>query len=272
MLRLIAALVVANVLVAQGQAADIRSQVWNGKRYHIIITGKIEAGDEKSFRDVALSIFKQGNVISAVSLYSPGGNVRAAMAIGKEIRETAAETVGPWVFKGKRVCSIGSAHEDRNDQTGNCDCRDACFFIWAGGTGRLGELIGIQKPAYNNEDYAGLNDEDARKAFSGLNKEAVSYLRQMSVPEKFIHKMFEEGNQANYYLSQPEITEFNNRPAALAKSLEAGCGPRPARGSEGSIGELANSLSVKWGNCVSPIIESNLADYAQRYVAKYDQH
>jgi hypothetical protein len=271
MLRLIAALVFANVLVTQAQAADIRSQAWNGKRYHVIITGKIEAGDEKSFRDVALSIFKQGNVISAVSLYSAGGNVRAAMAIGKEIREMAAETVGPWVFKGKRVCPIGSAHEDRNE-TGNCDCRNACFFIWAAGTGRLGELMGIQRPTYNNEDYAGLNDEDARKAFSGLNKEAVSYLRQMNVPERFIHKMFEEGNQENYYLSQPEIGEFNNHDASFARSLEASCGPRPVRGTEGSIGELVASLSVKWGNCVGPLIEASLASGAQRYVAKYDQH
>ena len=61
----------------------------------VLIFGELKNGDEKKFRATMQQGIRQGCVFPKVTIYSPGGSLSAAIAIGEDIRRIYAVTAAP---------------------------------------------------------------------------------------------------------------------------------------------------------------------------------
>ncbi|MGH6622775.1 MAG: ATP-dependent Clp protease proteolytic subunit, partial [Burkholderiaceae bacterium] len=106
-----------------------------------------------------------------VYLRSPGGNVLAALEMGKMIRERSAEATVPYGAK----------------------CSSACTLVLAGGVRRSvyaeGAAIGIHRPFFPSEMFAALDRAEARAHYEALTKHVKQYLRDMGMSERLFERM-----------------------------------------------------------------------------------
>lgn len=86
----------------------------------IIIVGLIESGDEEKFRALVVRRLKQNACVGLIKVYSPGGDLDVAIAIGRQVRALHARTQAPLIGKvhsqagpiegpveGQRYCNFG---------------------------------------------------------------------------------------------------------------------------------------------------------------------
>lgn len=131
----------------------------------ISINGEITNATAKQF-DYAMKLMPKEDSIS-VFLNSPGGDLYAAMAIGRTIRK-AEQTVAVAVMDDAK-------------------CYSACVFILAGGEQRIRRgSIGIHRP------YSAAPSSDARQSeqwFAKISADSKTYLREMRVREALYDDM-----------------------------------------------------------------------------------
>lgn len=158
---------VAGILATCGVralAADIAAEPVPGTSNAIIsIEGNIESGDEVRFANVALRTDQ-----AIVVLSSPGGNLVAAMEIGRAIRLKGFSTLVPDGF----------------------GCASACAIAWLGGATRYmgpGAKIGFHAASMAGQDQA----DSAANAVMG------AYLNQLGLPLNAI-----------VYVTTPQPTEI----------------------------------------------------------------
>lgn len=161
--------------IAEGADIFVRNGV-----VHII--GKIEAGDDARFRSVVLDQIRRpsGQPVERVRIYSPGGNLKAALGIGDQVSALQLDTWVPSVFipnrnnvtntdllRGRRTCTVGDKSVTFDPTTGEgdagCQCASACFVIWATGATREGDLVGVHRPAFDAAEFAGLRQIGQRR-------------------------------------------------------------------------------------------------------------
>ncbi len=117
-----------------------------------------------------------------VGLNSKGGDVVAAMEMGKILREHRAWI---WVFPGS-------------------ECSSACVLILAGGMDRniCNETkIGVHRPIFNEEYFSNLDFDDATKLYTKLTDELHSYLLNMGIKDSLFEKMMSIKSNEVEYLS-----------------------------------------------------------------------
>jgi hypothetical protein len=98
-----------------------------------------------------------------VTIQSPGGDVGAAMSIGREIRKRAGE-----VFS-------------------NGPCHSACVFLAMGGVERNIAGIGLHRPYFANVDTDVLAEADAR--YKKMLRRIADYLYEMNISEDVLRVM-----------------------------------------------------------------------------------
>ena len=176
---------------------------------HVYVVGRIESSDAEKFRAAVLSAMDRGCYVEQVAVYSPGGDLTAAMNIGDQISVLAIETLGPTQLEIElksmpspqptRTCMLepvdffdyikvirgkGAPRATRkmvfHPRTGNgdpsCTCASACFFIWLGGAKRSGNFMLVHRPYFDPKDYANMTITEAKQAYSYLTKESRTYL------------------------------------------------------------------------------------------------
>lgn len=131
----------------------------------ITIDGEITSAAAKQF-DYAVKLMPSKKVIT-VSLNSPGGDLYAAMAIGRAIRQVEQSVaVAVW--------------EDAK-------CYSACVFVLAAGEQRIRRgSIGIHRP------YSAVPSSDVRQSeqwFTKISTDSKTYLREMRVREALFDDM-----------------------------------------------------------------------------------
>jgi len=72
------------------------------KLLYVNMWGKIEKGDDETFKALVLPHIRSGHVLFKVNVFSSGGNVEAAMGIGNQIRTLQAITEAPNRFYDRR--------------------------------------------------------------------------------------------------------------------------------------------------------------------------
>lgn len=171
---------IAAALVLLGHpvaAADLRTETrdgWFGKAGVIRVDGQLERGDAARFRALAddltkrpLGAFVEGTKAIVVRLDSEGGSVAAALEIGRLVRERFMVTEVP---KG-------------------AECASACVYILAAGVERtVGEdaEIGLHRPYFDAEDFAGLTAQQARAKYAALAEVVRAYWYDMGgLPDAF---------------------------------------------------------------------------------------
>src|SRR5262249_17527218 len=82
------------------------------------------------------------------------------------------------------------------DPKANYMCTSACFFIFVAGITRTDEVnlqdprLGIHRPYVSDSDLRTLSGDQAITAASGVRATVENYLKEMSVPAKYVDLMF----------------------------------------------------------------------------------
>ena len=99
----------------------------------ILIEGPIVKGDFKRFQYFVFAFS-----VDTVWLASPGGDIAEAMMIGQLVRRLKMQVWAPerMLIKGGIQLVVISDHD-------NNLCASACFFIYAAGTRRSGDVLGV---------------------------------------------------------------------------------------------------------------------------------
>lgn len=215
-------------LPSYSSAAQFVSNQWYGNAFHIELSGPITVGDNDRFRKLVLSEIRSGHLVSGVQLNSPGGNVSEALGIGRAIRQLKASTYAPSLRSGQRLCQTGSLDNIIYEDSSNCECASACSLIWEAGVGRLGELVGIHRPRYDETAYKDLTPDQATKQYSEVLEETTRYFAEMEVPEWLSSRMYSVPSSDMHYLTDTELQQFSNSSPALGELVIARCGNVPS--------------------------------------------
>lgn len=162
-------------------AADIRPFIHGSGSYReIVIEGNIEPGDFETFIRIVRE--NQGQV-SAVRIFSPGGDFYEAMKIGRAMRALELGSMVPMRDPSSRPsCGDGGFGPKPNDPK-NCTCASACFFIHIGGIHRGGTFLAVHRPYFVKGKFGKLSQAEAKKAFDALQNSARDYMQEMGVPK-----------------------------------------------------------------------------------------
>ena len=270
--------------------------------FHII--GQIGATDGDRFRQKMLKAIEEGCRPEKAILYSPGGDLRAAIDIGRQLAVLQMHTEAPEVLlfgepydaivARRRACHFRGKVFWFNPVTQegdrNCVCASACFFIWAAGTKRFGNVVIIHRPYFDPKVYAQLPASQARHAFEELTREARAYLASFEVPDVLVSRMLAVNSRDGSLLSGPEIKQLRSRrffeelviarcgrsereldAANKAASTRASDSARK-RGKEPSVGDLVGAMIVETGadaGCEATVHNELLSQGRTEYVLKY---
>jgi hypothetical protein len=259
------------------QAAGIYVTEGTGTARNVTIIGQIESGDEEKFRRLAVATIKNGYWIGMVRIFSPGGNVEAAIGIGEQIRSMRASTIAPMLMdqpSGLRLCitdifSPPNMHTLQFDtRTGsgnrNCDCASACFLIWAAGVGRQGNVVGMHRPFFNPKEFAGLTAEEANRRYAVVIDHQKTYLNKMGIPPYFSDLLFAHSSQQMRYLTKQELQIFPPLEPGTDELRLARCGQRPGN-------NASEAIRIRYYNCTQAIYEEASRAGNAEYLRRYDR-
>lgn len=144
---------------------------------HISVTGPIGLGSPQALA-LALEQAKRkpsmwtasGDAMIPVFLNSPGGNVGAAVAMGRLLRAYAAEVY------------VDSDHR----------CASACILVLAGGVTRTaftGGQLYIHRPFFDASMFAGLSFDASQRKYAALTSGVQKYLSEMGLADDLFHSM-----------------------------------------------------------------------------------
>lgn len=210
-------------------------------RADIVVEGPIYEGDAAEFRAVVDAILDDGMRVHIARLNSPGGSVTEAFKIGDAIRllklDTAAPTKLIW----------------------NASCDSACFLVWAAGTGRYGDDLGIHRPIYNPTEFARFTPEKASVEYRALADRVEGKLGEWGVPDTVIGRMMAVSSLDIEELDEATITELREDPA-FSELVIARCGYAPY--SSGPIRPI-------FDDCPGEVLNERLDEGIRQYRAAY---
>ena len=177
----------------------------------ILIEGPIVKGDFKRFQYLVLS------GVGTVWLASPGGDLAEAMKIGQLIRRMKLSVWAP--DANKRSWSI-MIHV--NDPQNNL-CASACFFIYAAGVDRRGDILGIHRPRITEEDLRSMSMEQAALGQLSTGEVTSTYLRQMGIPNSIIERMNSTKPNDIQWIGENEMKSLSGYIPEYQDWLDAKC-------------------------------------------------
>ena len=202
-------------------------------------------GDAQKFRKVLNA--KTPHI--RVKIFSPGGNLLEAMAIGEIIRESFIEVVSPSSWECFNIQHSTAEYPwwpKKEPTTTACTCYSACFVIWSAGINRFGgkntdweifgrpgiseyirpeqSFIGIHRPRFGAEYFSGLSAREAKVKYDELLLDLVEYLRKMDIPPSITERMSGVASADLYILSERELESLLGFVPAIEEWIESKCG------------------------------------------------
>ena len=165
-------------LLSAAYSADVYPYI-SGDYRIAVIEGEIEKGDYEKFIEL---IWENQGEINGVALFSPGGDFREAMKLGRAFRELQLTSSVPSKEADGLPSCEWSSSPPRDPE--NCTCASACFFAHVGGVHRSGTYLAVHRPYFDPSAYAELPRDEAQSAFDRLQEEAKAYMDEMDVPTK----------------------------------------------------------------------------------------
>lgn len=225
-----------------GSAADVRP-VLTGNYNAVVIEGDIVSGDFDAFINIVRE--NQGR-ISTVYIFSPGGDFREAMKIGRAMRDLGLISQAPRISEtGKPVCDdyLGLDIKPRNNK--NCICASAGFFIHIGGVFRSGSYLVVHRPSFASKEFGNLSEEAAKKAFNALQDSAKLYMKDMGVPTHIQEDVLGIPSDKGILLDEKTVfTYFTGYIPHLHEWLNKKCPPVSSSSSDGLDGYREKLLSI----------------------------
>jgi len=190
-----------------------------------VLIGTVVQGDDEKF-----ARFYRDNhpFLERFLLISPGGNVAAALNIGRLFRKYLIEALAPFEEHDTRGNSIRMRPWGTNGQTVDwcsgqqqCTCASACALIWFGAVEREGQ-VGLHRPMTNDPAFKALPSAEASTAYRRILGIVTAYLEEMEVPTPMIDAMVSTGSSEIEWVDS-ETTGLR-RPASIAEWEDASCG------------------------------------------------
>ncbi len=207
----------------------------------IYIKGDIVTGDAEKF----LQVLQQNHpFVSTVILASHGGNLAEAIEIGQLVRKYLLITVVPSlpqtvainsgrldIFPGGFISD--GQHLSTALRTGtalttlcqgmDCFCASACTDIWASGSIRYGNFLGVHQvftEQVENRDNVGLSPASVRR----MQPEALAYnqqyLENVEIPEKLLKQLADTSPYGVSWVAPGDMRQMTFPPSTL-KLLES---------------------------------------------------
>jgi hypothetical protein len=247
-------------------SATFETTVLWGPRESIIMRGVIDHGDDEKFRQVVLGRLNQGRLIDDVRLFSPGGDVDAAIGIGKQISVLGIATRAPQrAPNGSNSCFTGGVGSPRQETGSSCTCESACSLIWMSGGPRIGNVVGIHAPRYDEAFFRSLSADEAEAQYKVVVQKIKEYLQPFDLPDFVQREMYQSSSQQMHFLSDSEIYQLRNVDEGRNEYGIAKCGAYPSSG-----GDIHTNPAIKkWADCDYPLEEAHDRKGAQRYLQVY---
>lgn len=153
----------------------------NGKEV-VLISGEIlEDETPKKLLDLVKS-----SGVDTVSFDSEGGNIMAALELGRAIRKAGLDTY----------------------QEQGRECASACSLLFVSGVNRRADdqVIGVHQSWFDTE--AGIDMEEAVSAVQELTADMLTYLIEMGVDPKLLQLSLTTPSDDMHYLSTDEMVEL----------------------------------------------------------------
>lgn len=165
------------------------------------ISGTIERGDKDQLSAWLQNSYALGKPTpTAIVLNSPGGNLAEAISMAELIEKFMLITAVP---------------SDR-------ECHSACVFLFIAGAERqhYGNL-GIHRPYFRQQYFAGLPFEDAQLKYRELLNSASKWLEERHISPGIIEKMMQTPSNDIHFLQKEEIARHS---ITADEWLNAKCG------------------------------------------------
>ena len=185
-----------------------------------VLLGTIVQGDDEK-----LANFYRNNhpFLGNFLLISPGGNVAAAVNIGRLFRKYLIQALAPVeVSRGIRQRPwIDAAGQIINWCSGQqCACASACALIWFGAVEREGQ-VGLHRPMTNDPTFKDLPPAEASKAYRRMLGIVTTYLDEMEVPKPMIDAMVSTSSSEIRMVDSDD--SGLRRPPSIAEWEDASC-------------------------------------------------
>lgn len=180
------------------------------------IEGEIVEGDYAVFETAV----RNTSNADTVWLASPGGDLAEAMKIGRLVRELKLSV---WVpSKNGLLFPMVNAKQ-------NAVCASACFFIYAAGVDRRGEILGIHRPYFSIMAYQKMGLDEAAKKQSTAMKVSADYLKEMGVSSAVIERMNNIGSEKIVWLNDADVSDMTGFIPEYTEWFKANCPPMIAK-------------------------------------------
>ena len=164
-----------------------------------LMDGEITKGDTIKF----LTEFASWeNPPTIFHINSKGGDLNEALKIGRIIRDSQIP-----IWSGE-------------------ECYSACVFIFSAGVERYAQgNIGLHRPYFDKLYFSGLSSSEAKLKYEELKKESINYLKEMSVNQQIIDRMFATDSTNVDILNKEEANNvFGNILPFYEEWITAKCG------------------------------------------------
>jgi hypothetical protein len=256
------------ITTSSAVSAEFSAMLSYGNLSAIIIHGPIISGDDARFQAIALQEIQRGHTVQEVRIFSPGGDVGAALRIGKQVRMLRAETIAPQKTRTGFGCNY-SAADSFSSTTAHygtdCSCESACSLIWMSGISRFGDMVGLHAPRYDEVTFQSLSTEEAQEKYQQVITQLKQYFNELGdIPPWTLQTILSRSSSNMHYLTPEEIRQFANFDPAIEELTIARCGAAP------SGVTLFNSPARKaWYDCKTPVLEQFLAGGKRKYLVAY---
>lgn len=210
---------------ATANAADIWHKPEGQPGIGVVVEGEIVPGD---FQRLQSLLRDKGPYVERVYLYSPGGEAREAMKIGRMLRTLQITTEAPGrtsKLVGDDIKSFAQCTFTKPRKQENCVCYSSCYLAWIAGIDRAGHWLGVHRPRFKEEYFASLSATAAQVEYNNMMKDVESYLSQYMVPQRVKEKMMTTPSHEIYILDHGEV--FPGFVASYDELLSARCGAFP---------------------------------------------
>jgi hypothetical protein len=281
------ALGLLNVFMPAAKALDMNFMInEEEKLLYMHLWGAIVPGDGEKFKSLVLPYIKRGYLLFNVRVFTGGGDVGAAMAIGDQVRTLQAMTTAPTEFinepgyvqcwfvswAGKGGIGYNPNSNIKTSRAGGgpgwCTCASACFLIWASGSSRSGNIVGIHRIRPNGT-YGNLSVSQAREVYEGIEQHYRDYVSKLNVPATIVDRMFATPYGSMYWLNHSELQLLTSTPY-LEELENAKCPPDRTKVEYDSYGNWRSTTEDPIRiNCNREILKEMMRDGAREYLAKY---
>lgn len=240
-------------------AADIRpAKTSRGKALAgIMIEGEIEKGDYVKFTNAFIDNPGRNG---SVYLYSPGGDFSEALKIGRLIHTLKLTTWAPLSIE--KELPLNEVRDPSNRV-----CASSCFFMFAAGAQRFGEIIGIHRPYLPRETYKSFSMEEAGQAHNEVEEIVKAYLKEIDVPLSYLDRIMSVDSGEIEWLSQEEVKkQFNDFAPAYREWIAAICSP-PSDSETSKMLGILKSTPLQFKNL--PISEVPYAPPDKAFLDQY---